>query len=97
MGRLLDAEHECDRIGLGLLSWLESEGARSQPRNAAEIGIGLVNAYPRPSIKKGFVTVRGGSARRNACGPTAPGLSKGRLARMLLAARAAQEERVGRA
>src|ERR1700738_3967293 len=68
MDRLLDTEHENERIVLGLLSSLESDGARSQRHIAAELGIalGLVNAYLKRCIKKGLVKVSQAPARRYA-------------------------------
>jgi len=66
--RLLDTEHENERIVLGLLSSVESDGARSQRHLAAELGIalGLVNAYLKRCIKKGLVKVSDAPARRYA-------------------------------
>ncbi|WP_245163015.1 winged helix-turn-helix transcriptional regulator [Bradyrhizobium vignae] len=68
MGHLLNTEHESERIVLGVLSSVESDGARSQRRMAAELGIalGLVNAYLRRCIKKGLVKVHDAPARRYA-------------------------------
>ena len=68
MDGLLDTEHENERIVLGLLSSVENDGARSQRRIAAELGIalGLVNAYIRRCIKKGLVKVSDAPARRYA-------------------------------
>jgi predicted transcriptional regulator len=68
MDRLLDTEHENERIVLGLLSSLETDGARSQRRIAAELGIalGLVNAYLKRCVKKGLVKVNDAPARRYA-------------------------------
>lgn len=68
MDRLLDAEHENERIVLSLLSSVESDGARSQRRIAADLGIalGLVNAYLKRCIKKGLVKVHDAPARRYA-------------------------------
>jgi hypothetical protein len=68
MDRLAETEHENERIVLGLLSSVESDGARSQRRIAAELGIalGLVNAYLRRCIKKGLVKVHDAPARRYA-------------------------------
>jgi DNA-binding MarR family transcriptional regulator len=68
MDRLLETEHENERIVLGLLSSVESDGARSQRRIAAELGIalGLVNAYLKRCIKKGLVKVHDAPARRYA-------------------------------
>ena len=68
MDRLLETEHENERIVLGLLSSVESDGARSQRRIAAELGIalGLVNAYLKRCVKKGLVKVHDAPARRYA-------------------------------
>jgi DNA-binding MarR family transcriptional regulator len=68
MDRLLDTEHENERIVLGLLSSVETDGARSQRRIAAELGIalGLVNAYLKRCVKKGLVKVNDAPARRYA-------------------------------
>lgn len=56
-----------DRIVLSLLSSVE-EGANSQRRIAAELGIalGLVNAYLKRCVKKGLVKVSEAPARRYA-------------------------------
>lgn len=66
--RLADAEHENERIVLGLLSSVESDGERSQRRIASELGIalGLVNAYLKRCIKKGLVKVHDAPTRRYA-------------------------------
>src|ERR1700730_2625899 len=66
--RLLDTEHENERIVLGLLSSVETDWARSQRHIAAELGIalGLVNAYLRRCVKKGLVKVQDAPARRYA-------------------------------
>jgi DNA-binding MarR family transcriptional regulator len=63
---LLNTEHENERIVLGLLSSVESDGARSQRHIAAELGIalGLVNAYLKRCVKKGLVKVSNAPARR---------------------------------
>jgi DNA-binding MarR family transcriptional regulator len=68
MDHLLETEHENERIVLGLLSSVESDGARSQRRIAAELGIalGLVNAYLKRCVKKGLVKVQDAPARRYA-------------------------------
>jgi DNA-binding MarR family transcriptional regulator len=68
MDRLLDTEHENERIVLGLLSSVERDGDRSQRHIAAELGIalGLVNAYLKRCVKKGLVKVRDVPARRYA-------------------------------
>ena len=68
MDRLLETEHENERIVLGLLSSVENDGARSQRLIAAELGIalGLVNAYLKRCIRKGLVKVHDVPARRYA-------------------------------
>jgi DNA-binding MarR family transcriptional regulator len=68
MDHLLETEHENERIVLGLLSSVESDGERSQRHIAAELGIalGLVNAYLKRCIKKGLVKVHDAPARRYA-------------------------------
>jgi predicted transcriptional regulator len=68
MDHLLNTEHENERIVLDLLSSVESDGARSQRRIAAELGIalGLVNAYLKRCVKKGLVKVQDAPARRYA-------------------------------
>lgn len=68
MDQLLQPEHENERIVLGLLSSVESDGARSQRRIAAELGValGLVNAYLKRCVKKGLVKVHDAPARRYA-------------------------------
>src|SRR3984957_17408030 len=68
MDHLLETEHENERIVLGLLSSVETDGARSQRHIAAELGIalGLVNAYLRRCVKKGLVKVQDAPARRYA-------------------------------
>jgi DNA-binding MarR family transcriptional regulator len=68
MERLLDTEHENEQIVLGLLSSVETDGARSQRRIAAELGIalGLVNAYLKRCVRKGLVKVGDAPARRYA-------------------------------
>ena len=59
---------ESDRIVLGLLNSVETDGARSQRHFAAELGIalGLVNAYLNRCIRKGLVKVSEAPARRYA-------------------------------
>ena len=68
MDRFLNREHENEQIVLGLLSSVETDGARSQRLIAAELGIalGLVNAYLKRCIKKGLVKVHDVPARRYA-------------------------------
>jgi predicted transcriptional regulator len=68
MDRLLDAEHDNERIVLGLLNSVEHDGDRSQRHIAAELGIalGLVNAYLKRCVKKGLVKVHDAPARRYA-------------------------------
>jgi DNA-binding MarR family transcriptional regulator len=59
---------EEERVVLGLLESVEQDGAKSQRRLAAELGIavGLVNAYLNRCIKKGLVKVSQAPARRYA-------------------------------
>jgi len=68
MDRLLNTDNENERIVLGLLSSVETDGARSQRHIAAELGIalGLVNAYLKRCVKKGLVKVSDAPARRYA-------------------------------
>jgi DNA-binding MarR family transcriptional regulator len=68
MDRLLHTDNENERIVLDLLSSVETDGARSQRRIAAELGIalGLVNAYLKRCVKKGLVKVGDAPARRYA-------------------------------
>lgn len=68
MDRLLEADHENERIVLNLLTSVEHDGERSQRRIAAELGIalGLVNAYLKRCVKKGLVKVHDAPARRYA-------------------------------
>ena len=68
MDRLLHTDNENERIVLGLLSSVETDGARSQRHIAAELGIalGLVNAYLKRCVKKGLVKVGDAPARRYA-------------------------------
>ena len=67
-----------DRIVLGLLTSVDSNGARSQRHIAAEldIALGLVNAYLKCSIKKGLVKVSQAPARRYAYYLTPQGFSE---------------------
>jgi DNA-binding MarR family transcriptional regulator len=67
-----------DRIVLGLLESLGTDGARSQRRIAADLGValGLVNAYLKRSIKKGLVKVSQAPARRYAYYLTPQGFSE---------------------
>ena len=68
MERLLGANQEKERIVLDLLASVERDGARSQRRIAADLGIalGLVNAYLKRCVKKGLVKVNDAPARRYA-------------------------------
>lgn len=68
MNRFVGAEHENERIVLGLLNSVEHDGGRSQRHIAAELGIalGLVNAYLKRCVKKGLVKVHDAPARRYA-------------------------------
>lgn len=69
---------DSDRHVLGLLTSLEADGTRSQRRIAAELGIalGLVNAYLKRAIKKGFVKVGQAPTRRYAYYLTPQGFSE---------------------
>ena len=77
-GSLPTDESGSDRIVLGLLTSVEADGARSQRRIAAELGIalGLVNAYLKRAIKKGLVKVGQAPARRYAYYLTPQGFSE---------------------
>src|ERR1700722_14070636 len=68
MDRLLDTNHENERIVLDLLTSVEHDGERSQRYLAAELGIalGLVNAYLKRCVRKGLVKMRDAPARRYA-------------------------------
>jgi DNA-binding MarR family transcriptional regulator len=68
MDRLLEVDHENERIVLDLLNSVEHDGERSQRHIAAELGIalGLVNAYLKRCVKKGLVKVHDVPARRYA-------------------------------
>ena len=68
MDHLLETEHVDERIVLGLLDSLESDGERWQRRIASELGIalGLVNAYLKRCVKKGLIKVHDAPARRYA-------------------------------
>jgi len=71
------------QIVLGLLESVERDGAQSQRRLAAELGIalGLVNAYLKRCIKKGYVKVSNVPTRRYAYYLTPQGFAeKSRLA-----------------
>jgi hypothetical protein len=78
VGTLPTDEKDSDRLVLGLLTSLDADGARSQRRIAAELGIalGLVNAYLKRAIKKGFVKVGQAPARRYAYYLTPQGFSE---------------------
>lgn len=77
-GSLPTDEGGSDRLVLGLLTSVEADGARSQRRIAAELGValGLVNAYLKRSIKKGLVKVGQAPARRYAYYLTPQGFSE---------------------
>ena len=68
MGNAENSEIEKSRIVLGLLESVERDGGASQRRLAAELGIalGLVNAYLKRCMKKGWVKVTEAPARRYA-------------------------------
>ncbi len=78
VGILPTDENNSDRLVLGLLSSVDADGARSQRRIAAELGValGLVNAYLKRAIKKGFVKVGQAPARRYAYYLTPQGFSE---------------------
>jgi DNA-binding MarR family transcriptional regulator len=78
VGTLPTEEKGNDRIVLGLLTSVEADGARSQRRIAAELGValGLVNAYLKRSVKKGLVKVGQAPARRYAYYLTPQGFSE---------------------
>src|SRR5690349_10529744 len=67
-----------DRLVLGLLTSVEVDGARSQRRIAAELGValGLVNAYLKRAVKKGLVKVGHAPAQRYAYYLTPKGFSE---------------------
>ena len=71
-------EKDSDRLVLGLLNSVEADGARSQRRMAAELGValGLVNAYLKRAVKKGLVKVGQAPARRYAYYLTPQGFSE---------------------
>ena len=77
-GSLPTDESSADRIVLGLLTSVDADGARSQRRIAADLGValGLVNAYLKRSIKKGLVKVSQAPARRYAYYLTPQGFSE---------------------
>jgi DNA-binding MarR family transcriptional regulator len=77
-GSLPTDDGSADRIVLGLLTSVEADGARSQRRIAAELGIalGLVNAYLKRAVKKGLVKVGQAPARRYAYYLTPQGFSE---------------------
>src|SRR5437764_2487496 len=63
-----DPDEDNQRIMLGLLQSVERDGAQSQRRLAAQLGIalGLVNAYLKRCAKKGLVKVTDAPAHRYA-------------------------------
>jgi DNA-binding MarR family transcriptional regulator len=77
-GSLPTDENGSDRIVLDLLTSVEADGARSQRRIAAELGValGLVNAYLKRAVKKGLVKVGQAPARRYAYYLTPQGFSE---------------------
>jgi len=78
VGTLPTDENDSERLVLGLLTSLDADGTRSQRRIAAELGValGLVNAYLKRAIKKGFVKVGQAPARRYAYYLTPRGFSE---------------------
>src|SRR3954447_1226485 len=77
-GILPTDENDSDRLVLGLLTSLEADGAQSQRRIAADLGValGLVNAYLKRAVKKGFVKIGQAPARRYAYYLTPQGFSE---------------------
>lgn len=65
-------------IALGLLSSVGRDGTQSQRRLASELGValGLVNAYLKRAISKGYVKVQEAPARRYSYYLTAKGFSE---------------------
>ena len=65
---LRDHEAENERIVLGLLKSVERDGAQSQRKLAADLGIalGLVNAYLKRCVTKGLVKMSEAPTRRYA-------------------------------
>jgi DNA-binding MarR family transcriptional regulator len=63
-----DDELNNARIVLGLLESVERDGAQSQRKLASDLGIalGLVNAYLKRCVKKGFLKISQAPARRYA-------------------------------
>ncbi|MDA9430528.1 transcriptional regulator, MarR family protein [Bradyrhizobium sp. CCBAU 51627] len=61
-----------------MLNSVEADGARSQRRIAAELGValGLVNAYLKRAVKKGFVKISQAPTRRYAYYLTPQGFSE---------------------
>lgn len=81
-------QSETERLILGLLEFVEQDGAKSQRRLAADLGIavGLVNAYLNRCVKKGLVKVSQAPARRYAYYLTPQGfVEKSRLSLEYLA------------
>jgi DNA-binding MarR family transcriptional regulator len=77
-GTLPTDENDSERLVLGLLTSLDADSTRSQRRIADELGValGLVNAYLKRAIKKGFVKVGQAPARRYAYYLTPRGFSE---------------------
>jgi DNA-binding MarR family transcriptional regulator len=71
-------EVENERIVLGLLESVERDGAQSQRKLAAELGIalGLVNAYLKRCVTKGLVKISGVPTRRYAYYLTSKGFAE---------------------
>ena len=89
MPEAVSGEHENGRILLVLLESVERDGAQSQRKLAAELGIalGLVNAYLKRCINKGLVKIAEAPARRYAYYLTPNGFTeKSRLAVQYLSA-----------
>jgi DNA-binding MarR family transcriptional regulator len=79
MDHTLKPENSSDEtIVLGLLNSVDQDGTRSQRYIAADLGIalGLVNAYLKRCVKKGFVKIGEAPARRYAYYLTPQGFSE---------------------
>ena len=78
LGTLTTEENDSEQLVLGLLTSVEADGARSQRRIAAELGValGLVNTYLKRAIKRGLVKVGHAPARRYAYYLTPQGFSE---------------------
>jgi Winged helix-turn-helix DNA-binding len=64
----VQSDSEKDRVLLGLLDLVERDGSQSQRRLAGELGIalGLVNAYLKRCVTKGYVKIKAVPRKRYA-------------------------------